>query len=42
VCPNAANVALQRRKKMLDTTQNTLDTALEDDPASGIYRVGRV
>ncbi len=26
---------------MLDTIQKTLDTALEDDPASGTYRVGR-
>ena len=26
---------------MLDTIQKTLDTALEDDPASGTYRVAR-
>jgi len=26
---------------MLDTVRKTLDTALEDDPASGNYRVGR-
>ena len=26
---------------MLDTIQKTLDTALEDDPARGTYRVGR-
>ena len=33
--------AKNRGKKMLDTVQTTLDTALEDDAASGIYRVGR-
>jgi benzoate/toluate 1,2-dioxygenase alpha subunit len=26
---------------MLDTIQNTLDTAVQDDPANGVYRVGR-
>jgi hypothetical protein len=24
---------------MLDTIQKTLDTAIEDDPASGVYRI---
>jgi benzoate/toluate 1,2-dioxygenase subunit alpha len=29
------------KKSMLDTIQETLDTAVEDDPANGVYRVSR-
>jgi hypothetical protein len=31
----------ERKESVLDTIQNTLDTAVQDDPASGVYRVGR-
>jgi benzoate/toluate 1,2-dioxygenase alpha subunit len=31
----------ERKKSMLDTIQKTLDTAVEDDPPSGVYRVSR-
>jgi hypothetical protein len=30
-----------RKGSVLDTIQNTLDTAVEDGPANGVYRVGR-
>ena len=31
----------ERKESVLDTIQNTLDTAVQDDPANGVYRVGR-
>ena len=31
----------EQKKSMLDTIQKTLDTAVEDDPPSGVYRVSR-
>jgi hypothetical protein len=29
------------KESMLDTIRKTLDTAVEDDPANGVYRVSR-
>src|SRR5258708_25839466 len=31
----------ERKESMLDTIRKTLDTAVEDDPANGVYRVSR-
>jgi benzoate/toluate 1,2-dioxygenase alpha subunit len=32
---------LERKESVPDTIQNTLDTAVQDDPVNGVYRVGR-
>jgi hypothetical protein len=31
----------ERKASVLDAIQKTLDTAVQDDPASGVFRVGR-
>src|SRR5438105_5289503 len=39
--PNLSCKQPERKKSMLDTIQKTLETAVQDDAASGVYRVGR-
>jgi hypothetical protein len=31
----------ERKESVLDTIRKTLDTAVQDDPANGVYRVSR-
>ena len=31
----------ERKESVLDAIQKTLDAAVQDDPANGVYRVGR-
>jgi hypothetical protein len=38
---NTVKAARPRRKQMLDTIQQTLDKAVEDNAKQGIYRVAR-
>jgi benzoate/toluate 1,2-dioxygenase subunit alpha len=39
--PDLSSKQPERKKSMLDTIQKTLDTAVEDDSASGVHRVSR-
>ena len=39
--PAPSGESQERKKSMLDTIQKTLDTAVHDDPANGLYRVSR-
>jgi benzoate/toluate 1,2-dioxygenase alpha subunit len=39
--PAPSGESQERKKSMLDTIQKTLDTAVRDDPANGLYRVSR-
>src|SRR5260370_15737898 len=39
--PDLGSQRQEGKESMLDTIRRTLDTAVEDDPANGVYRVSR-